>query len=143
LAKTITTYEKGLALELKLTELFKKMGYQVIHDARKIGLSGAEHQIDVLAEYTCPLHTSKIVVEAKSYDKPIDKDRIMKLTQIVADIGADRGIIVTTSYFTPEAIKTATGHNIELWDREKLAKWLGEIEISASEKGLPLQVAVK
>lgn len=141
--KTLTTYEKGLALELKLIELFKKMGYQVIHDAKKVGLSGAEHQIDVLAEYACPLHISKVVVEAKSYDKPINKDRIMKLMQIVADIGADRGIIVTTSYFTPEAIKTASGHNVELWSREHLAKWLGEIEISASEKGLPLQVTVK
>jgi hypothetical protein len=141
--KSLTNYEKGLALELKLTELFKKMGYDSIHNIKKVGRSGAEHQIDVLAEYRCPLHTSKVIVEAKSYDKPIDKDRIMKLIQIVDDLGADRGIIVTTSYFTPEAIKTASGHNVELWSREQLAKLLGEIEISASEKGLPTEVSVK
>lgn len=143
MTKNLTNYEKGLALELRLTQLFKKMGYQAIHDVKKVGLSGAEHQIDVLAEYECPLHTSKIVVEAKSYDRPIDKDRIMKLMQIVTDLGADRGIIVTTSYYTPEAIKTATGHNIELWDREQLAKLLGEIEISASEQGIPNEFTVK
>jgi hypothetical protein len=143
LAESPTTHEKGLAFELKLTELFKKMGYDVIHNTKKVGRSGAEHQIDVLAEYRCPLHTSQVVIEAKSYDLPIDKDRIMKLTQIVDDLGADRGIIVTTSYFTPEAIKTARGHNVELWNREQLAKFLGEIEISASEKGLPSEISVK
>jgi len=118
------------------------MGYAVIHNAKKVGRSGAEHQIDVMAEYRCPLHTSRVIIEAKSYNLPIDKDRIMKLIQIVDDLGADRGIIVTTSYFTPEAIKTAGGHNVELWDRGQLAKLLGEIEISASEKGLPKGISV-
>lgn len=143
MTKNVTNYEKGLALELKLTELFKKNGYDVVHNSKKVGRSGAEHQIDVLAEYRCPLHSSKLVIEAKSFDKPIDKDRIMKLIQIVDDLGADRGIIVTTSYFTPEAIKTADGYNVELWSREQLANYLGEIEISASEKGLPTEVAIK
>jgi hypothetical protein len=134
--------EKGLALEEKLCRLFETRGYQVMHNTRIAGRSGVEHQIDVLAEYRCPLHVSKVVVEAKSYSTPIDKDRIMKLIQIVGDIGADRGIIITTSYFTPSAIKTAEGHNIDLWDREQLVKLLGEIEVSAVERGLPEKVAV-
>ena len=137
-----STYEKGLALELKLVELFRKKGYDVIHDAKRMGRSGAEHQIDLLAEYRCPLHVSTVVVEAKSYDSPINKDRIMKLVQIVDDIGADRGIIVTTSYFTPEAITISNGHNVELWNREQLAKFLGEIEIVAAEKGISKEIFV-
>ena len=143
LTENPSTYEKGLALELKLMELFRKMNYDVIHNTKKIGRSGAEHQIDLLAEYRCPLHTSTLVIEAKSYDSPIDKDRIMKLIQIVDDIGADRGIIITTSYFTPGAIKTSEGHNVELWNREQLVRFLGEIEIVAAEKGLPKEVSVK
>lgn len=140
LAKSPTTYEKGLALELKLADLFKKSGYDVVHDAKRLGRSGVEHQIDVLAEYRCPLHISRVVVEAKSYDSPIDKDKIMKLIQIVDDLGADHGIIVTTSYFTPEAIKTAQGNNVELWNRDRLVKLLGEVELTAAEKGLPEKV---
>ena len=138
-----STYEKGLALELKLLELFKNANYNAIHNIKKVGRSGAEHQIDILAEYRCPLHTSQIVVEAKSYDSPIDKDRIMKLIQIVNDIGADRGIIITTSYFTPEAMMTAKGTNVELWDREQLLKSIGEIVLSATETGLPKEITVK
>ncbi|MCJ7632559.1 restriction endonuclease [Candidatus Bathyarchaeota archaeon] len=143
MAEKPSSYEKGLALELKLLELFRKMGYSVIHDTKRVGRSGAQHQIDVLAEYRCPLHNSTLVIEAKSYDSPIDKDRIMKLIQIVDDIGADRGIIVTTSYFTPEAIKTASGHNVELWSREQLVKLLGEVLLLGAEKGLPEEVSVK
>ena len=138
-----TTHEKGLALELRLAELFGKMGYNVIHDVKKTGRSGVEHQVDIFAEIKCPLHTSQIIVEAKSYDLPIDKEKIMKLIQIVDDLGSDRGIIVTTSYFTPEAIKTAKGHNVDLWNREHLVKLLGEVEISSVEKGLPIEISVK
>jgi len=76
------------------------------------------------------------VIEAKSYDTPIDKDRVMKLIQIVDDIGADRGIIVTTSEFTPSAIKTAEGHNIDLWDRQRLVELLGEARLQAAEKAV-------
>jgi hypothetical protein len=119
------------------------MGYNVIHDAKRVGRSCVQHQIDLLAEYRCPLHVSTVIVEAKSYDSPIDKDRIMKLIQIVDDIGVDRGIIVTTSYFTPEAITTSKGHNVELWDREQLTKFLGEIEIIAAEKGLSKEISLK
>ena len=137
----MNAYEKGLALEEKLYQLFKSKGYEVVHNAKRKGRSGAEHQIDVLAEYRCPLHTSRVVVEAKSYDAPVNKDRIMKLMQIVDDIGADRGIIVTTSYFTSGAIKTAEGHNVELWDRRRLVELLGEMEISALEAGMPRKAA--
>jgi len=143
LTETPTAHEKGLAFGLKLVELFRKMGYDVIHNTKKVGRSRAEHQIDILAQYRCPLHTSQVIVEAKSYDLPIDKDRIMKMIQIVDDLGADHGIIVTTSYFTPEAIKTAKGHNVELWNREQLLKFLGEIELIAVEKGLPTEVSLK
>ncbi|MBI3860084.1 MAG: restriction endonuclease [Thaumarchaeota archaeon] len=136
-----TTYEKGLALELKLAELFKAKGYEAVHNVKKVGRSGAEHQIDVLASYRNPLHTSTLVIEAKSYDAPIDKERIMKLIQIVDDVGADRGVIITTSYFTPDAIKTAEGHNIDLWNREHLTRIIGEMEVTAVQKGISEKVA--
>ncbi len=110
----ISTFDKGLGFELKIAELFQNKGYDVVHNTKVKGRSGAEHQIDVLLKYRSPLHTSTIVVEAKSYEMPVDKDRVMKLIQIVDDIGADRGIIITTSSYTPSAIKTAEKRNIEL-----------------------------
>jgi len=53
----------------------------------------------------------------------------MKLIHEVEDLGVDKGILITTSYFTPDAISTAQGYNIELWDGVKLKELLGEVSI--------------
>jgi Holliday junction resolvase len=78
--------EKGIGFELKLAELFKQKGYHVTHNIKMKGRSGAEHQIDVLAQYSTPLHTSTIIIEAKSHQNNIDKDTVMKLIQIQQDL---------------------------------------------------------
>ena len=125
----MSSYKKGLELEKLIAKLFKVKGYETKHNVKLIGRSGVKHQIDVLAEYRAPLHVSRIIIECKSYDKPIDKDIIMKLIQEVQDLGVDRGILVTTSYFTPDAVSTAKGYNIDLWDGTKLRNLLKEVKI--------------
>lgn len=126
-------YSKGLDLELIIADLFKKNGYTVVHNLRKTGKSGVTHQIDVYAEYKAPLHTSAIVIEAKSYEQPIDKDLIMKFVQIVDDLNADRGIFVTTSDFVPSAVMTAAQYgNIELWNRDKITSLVGALQLTSS-----------
>jgi len=118
-----------LKLEEYILRLFKAKGYDAKHNVKMKGRSGVLHQLDVFAEYKAPLHVSKIVVECKSYDKPIDKDIVMKLIHEVDDLGVDRGILVTTSYFTPDAVSTAEGYNIDLWDGAKLRELLREITL--------------
>jgi len=129
----MSSYERGLALEELVAKIFRAKGYDVKHNVKLIGRSGVEHQIDVYAEYKAPLHTSRIVIECKSYDKPIDKDIVMKLIHEVEDLGVDRGILVTTSYFTPDAISTASGYNIDLWDGAKLREALKELGAEIGE----------
>lgn len=129
--------EKGTGFELKIADLFKQKGYHVTHNIRLQGKSGAEHQIDVLAEYKAPLHTSRIIIEAKSYQNNIDKDIIMKLIQIQQDLSADRAILATTSEFTPGALQTASQYaNLELWDRAKIASFLGEMQLIDTSDGV-------
>jgi predicted small secreted protein len=120
---------KGLELERLVANLFKAKGYDVRHNVKMRGRSRVEHQIDVYAEYKAPLHVSKIIIECKSYDKPIDKDIVIKLIHVVQDLGVDKGILVTTSYFTPDAVSIAQGFNVELWDYAKLRELLGEVPI--------------
>jgi len=123
----VSSYERGLELEKLVTRLFKAKGYNARHNVKLVGRSGVKHQIDVYAEYKAPLHTSKIVVECKSYDKPIDKDIVIKLIHEVEDLGVDKGILITTSYFTPDAVSTAEGYNVDLWNGTKLNELLREI----------------
>ncbi|AGK61147.1 hypothetical protein Asulf_01147 [Archaeoglobus sulfaticallidus PM70-1] len=127
------SYEKGVELEKLVAQLFKSKGYDVMHNVKLKGRSGVEHQIDVYAEYKCPLHLSRIVIECKAYDTPINKDIVMKLIQEVLDLGVDRGILVTTSYFTPDAVSTANGYNVDLWDYTKLTSLVGNIELPSVE----------
>jgi len=126
-------YEKGVELEKLVAQLFKSKGYDVMHNIKLKGRSGVEHQIDVYAEYKCPLHLSRIVIECKAYDMPINKDIVMKLIQEVSDLGVDKGILVTTSYFTPDAVSTASGYNVDLWDYNKLTSLVGDIELPSVE----------
>ncbi len=122
--------KKGTGFELKIAELFEKNGYRVTHDIKMEGKSGTTHQIDVLAEFKAPLHTSTVIIEAKSYKTNIDKDIIMKLIQIQQDLSADRAILATTSDFTPGALSTANQYNnLELWDGEKIASFLGKMQL--------------
>ena len=62
--------------------LLKAYGYAVTHNVTLTGKSGNAHQIDVLAEYACPLHTSRLIVEAKAYEHHVGKDVVMKLVSI-------------------------------------------------------------
>ncbi len=126
----MSALEKGIGFELKIAELFEKNGYHVTHDIKMKGKSGTTHQIDVLAEFIAPLHTSTVIIEAKSYKSNIDKDIIMKLIQIQQDLSADRAILATTSDFTPGALTTADQYNnLELWDGEKIASFLGKMQL--------------
>jgi hypothetical protein len=133
-----TNLERGTAFELRLRNLFEARGYRATQNVRMVGRSGAEHQIDVFAEFDLPLQTVRLVVEAKAHESPIDKDVLLKLIQIVDDLGADRGVLATTSYFTPGALKMAAGHNVDLWDRDHVLRLLGESALaSLGEVGIP------
>lgn len=126
----MSALRKGTGFEIKIAELFEKNGYRVTHDIKMEGKSGTTHQIDVLAEYKAPLHTSTVIIETKSYQSNIDKDIIMKLIQIQQDLSADRAILATTSDFTTGALTTANQYNnLELWDGEKIASYLGKLQL--------------
>lgn len=126
-----TAAERGVAFEQQLAALFEAHGYRAAHDVRLVGRSGAEHQLDVYAELDLPLQTVRVVVEAKAHEQPIGKDALLKLQQIVDDLGADRGILATTGAFTPGALAMAAGRNVDLWDRERVARLLGEVALGA------------
>lgn len=125
-------YEKGISLENLVVEVLQSKGYEVKHNVTLRGRSGVEHQIDVYAEFRAPLHTSKMIVECKSHDKPVGKDAVIKLVYEVQDLGVDKGILVTTSYFTADAVSIAGSYNVDLWDGVKLSELRSELTLDTS-----------
>lgn len=120
-----STVEKGTEFELQVAEMIKAHGYEVTHNVTMVGKSGAPHQIDVLAEYRCPLHTSKMIVEAKAYSHHVSKDIVMKLANIMQDLGMGHAVLATTTEFSSGALTTAQQYkNLDLWDGDKIKEFM-------------------
>ncbi len=131
----IDSYTKGVGFEKFMAELFRKAGYIVEHNVVLTGRSGVKHQIDLLVTYKTPIMDFRVLVECKNWDKPVNKDVVMKVYNEVQDLGLDKGVIVTQSYATPDATIFAKSVGIEIIDGARLnelTKTLG-IETTTEE----------
>ena len=133
-----STVEQGTEFELRVAELFRSYGYKVSHNVTLKGkTSGVSHQIDVLAEYEAPLHTTKIVVEAKAYSHNVNKDIVMKLKDIRNDLGIEKAVLATTKEFSSGALQTAEQYPfLEMWNGDKINELMANRGIDTSEMGL-------
>ena len=109
---------EGLVVELLL-----KMGYGGSrHDAgRAIGRSGDGGIDGIINEDRLGLDS--IYLQAKRWDQPVGRPEIQKFAGALAEHRARKGVFITTSTFTKEAVASATKHDarIVLIDGEKLA----------------------
>lgn len=72
----------------------------------------------------------KIVVQCKRYavNNKVGSMEIQRFVGAITIHGASRGIVVTTSDFTPEARAIASNFRIDLIDGAKLRQWLEQYE---------------
>ena len=85
------------------------------------GKSGVPHQIDVLTSSSDNTHTYRTAIECKYWKKKVNKDIVMKVSEIIKDAEIDKGIIVSKSGYTRDAVNFADHSNIglvELHERE-------------------------
>ena len=121
----MSSVSKGAEFEVEIASILSAKGYSVKHNVNMVGRSGATHQIDVLAEYQCPLHTDTIIIEAKNHDSNINKDTVMKLANIQQDLSVGNAILATTSDFTIGARQTAAQYkNLNLWNGSQIIEML-------------------
>lgn len=97
--------------------LGKEFGVEIIchgNECNIVGKSGVKHQIDVLT--TKPIGTKqyKTAIECKYWKKKVNKDIVMKLSMIMLDAEIDKGIIISKSGFTKDAVNFAKYYNIEI-----------------------------
>ena len=78
------------------------------------GKSGVRHQVDVLTEQLDGEHKLLTAIECKYAKKKVDKDIVMKLSQIMQDSGIASGIIVCKAGFTKDAVTFAAHLGIKL-----------------------------
>ena len=75
------------------------------------GKSGIKHQIDILAVHYTNLHVIKTAIECKYLNKKVTKDTVMKINTFLQDCEIHKGIIVSKTGFTRDAIQLAQHYN--------------------------------
>lgn len=103
----------GTQFEEYLAAHFQNLGYKVEH----IGQSG-----DYGADLILHKDGNSIVVQAKRYQEKVGVKAVQEVISAKEYYGCHNAMVVTNSFFTPNAVQMATQCNVELWDREKIRK---------------------
>lgn len=90
----------------------KAIGYG--RDNKITGESGVKHQIDVLTEQFNGEDRFLTAIECKHIKQKVNKDIVMKLSEIMQDSDIDQGIIVCKSGFTRDTVTYAEHKGIKL-----------------------------
>jgi restriction endonuclease len=113
----MTTKQKGDLLEVIVTQLCSGIeNARTEGNVRVVGRSGTKRQIDVLITGTVGAFEVKILVDSKNYASPVDINDVDSLVGMVADVGANLGVIVCPSGYTAGAKKRAEAGGIQLYE---------------------------
>ena len=94
-------------------EHFRSLGLNAVTDARVQGVR-TTHDIDVLVTSHHAGFEIKWVVECKQWADRVSKLHVFALREIVSDLGADRGILLSESGFQSGAIEAANLTNVKV-----------------------------
>jgi hypothetical protein len=103
---------------------FRYLGMQANVDEHVVGARGG-HDVDVVVRASRAGIDQLWIVECKHWQRRVDKSHIGNLRDIVHDVGADRGILLSEKGFQSGAIKLARFSNITLSSLAGLKERLG------------------
>jgi hypothetical protein len=85
-----------------------------------------KHKIDVYVTFKQYGMNAVWIVECKYWNRRVSKETVMALSGIVADCGADKGIIISKKGFQSGAVRAATKTNIILTSLEELTEYIAD-----------------
>ncbi|MNJ21397.1 Restriction endonuclease [compost metagenome] len=94
-------------------EHFRALGMTASTDSEVRGVR-TNHDVDVLVTSHYAGFDITWIVECKHWKTPVNKLHVLALREIVADVGADRGILLSESGFQSGAIEAANLTNIQV-----------------------------
>ncbi|MER6124829.1 restriction endonuclease [Streptomyces sp. NPDC001795] len=108
-----------IAFEDLVADLFRAMGMQAVTTQRS-----NDGGVDVDALDPAPIRGGKIVVQVKRYRNTVPPTAVRDLYGTVQDVGANKGVLVTTSGFGPGSHTFANGKPLELISGSELVDLL-------------------
>lgn len=88
-------------------------GFSITHN-EVISATDGDYQIDVFAEFTAMGAKFKVLCECKQYKNAVSREKVTVLHQKLQSLGAQKGILLSTSGFQSGAIKYAKEHGVAL-----------------------------
>jgi|GEM_PF-4955064 len=116
-----------LEFERLVSELLSRMGY-----ITQLTKSSHDGGIDVIAMNPQPLVGGKVVVQCKRYSGTVGSPIVRDLYGVVHSEQASKGVLITTSDFSPDAYSFAEGKPVELINGSKLTELLRQYGFSVS-----------
>lgn len=110
----------GIEFETFLAKIYRKQGFNV---------SQTPASCDYGADLILRSGDNTISIQAKRYcvSKKVGVKAVQEVQASLNYYGANRGMVVTNSVFTPNAIKLAKINHVELVDRDKLRSMIVRI----------------
>lgn len=105
-------------------EFFRSIGLEASTNVRLHGIR-TSHDIDVVIRSNHFGFDLLWIIECKHWKEPVSKLHVLALREIVTDLGADRGILVSESGFQSGALEAANLTNVQLAS-------LADLKLSAS-----------
>ena len=123
-------------LEQLVAKIQKQLAPQaeVLHNVYMDGRrSGRKRQIDVLVRERIGQYEISIIIDCKDYKKPVDVKGVEEFDGLLADVGAQKGVLVCPAGFTASAKIRADGLQIDLYSPfdTGLHKWQVKATIPA------------
>lgn len=92
--------------------------YYFIENGYKVTETSKSH--DFGADLILKRNNYTIVVQAKRYKGKVGIKAVQEVIGAISYYGANKGMVITNSFYTRSAIELARASNIVLWDRENL-----------------------
>jgi Restriction endonuclease len=105
--------------QVKVAEFFRGLGLEASTDERLQGVQ-ALHDIDVVVRGQRVGLQQLWLVDCKHWSHPVGKVQVAALAEIVRDVGADRGLVLSESGFQAGAIRLAERSQVTLTNLEEL-----------------------
>lgn len=118
----------GIEFENLCQQLIEKMNFTV--ETTKASGDGG---IDLIAYNNQPILSGKYIIQCKRYSGGVGEPIIRDLYGVITSERANKGILMTTGYFTRSAITFAEGKPIELIDGDKLNDLLEKYGMSVND----------
>lgn len=117
---TISLAATWRAYQEEAAEFFRSLGMRASTDATVQGVR-TKHAVDVLVEIDLAGFSVRWVVECKHWKDPVSKLHVLALREIVADLGADRGVILCETGFQSGAYEAAQFTNVQVTSLAELS----------------------